>query len=355
MNVLAYTCRALALTFALAASVAVACPVPPNPNFDEQYRQRRMSPILQGVGYDASGERVFISACRRRAFACDLLTVDLNGPPDQEAMYLRGPAGRYGYVWPAVSPDGRFLAAVRAPRNQRPTQRNVTHDLVQIDLQTGEERVLASAGDGRFERVVFTSNDTILAVRFFRSGQASPCTTDGCTDLAEILLVQDGRTTSLPVDLASFRISIVPLGVDGPFLLSGPTRTVQTLPPGNRTASSRSWVVEAQGRASAPAERIADVVALLAAVERRNGSLGGWPQSIFTSGVVGMREGQPFCGTRAELAPIDQTVLVDSRHGVFVAKVRISSRVRFEIGRMENRGSLPWALVSESSARYPIR
>jgi hypothetical protein len=348
--------RIVLVFLVLATSAAVACPGRPSPNFDAQYSQRRSQPILQGIGYDVPGERVFISACRRRAYACDLLVASLNGPADQEAAYFRGPSGRYGYIWPAISPDGRNLAVVRTIRNQRPSQRDVTHELVNIDLRTGAEIVLASAGEGRFDRVVYADNQTIMAVRSFRSSPSVRCTPDYCTDWAEVLLIRGGETERLPLELAGppFKVSITPLGGQA-YWIDASTRQIEYSQYGFPSGHGINWVLDMHAGLSAGATRLPAMLELLRQVERRNGSLGGWPQSIFTTGQVGLSEGQPFCGTLTELAALSQTALADSQRGVFVAKVRVGGRMRFQIGRMENRGAIPWALVSEDTASYPAR
>jgi hypothetical protein len=181
---------------------------------------------------------------RRRSsllpYACDLLVVGLDGRTQQEAAYFRGPSGRYGYVWPAVSPDGRYLAVVRTLREQRPSQRNVTHELLRIDLETGEEHVLATAGDGRFDRVVYADNRTIIVVRSFRSSSGARCTPDSCTDWAEVLLVREGSVSTLPNQIAGppFRVSITPLGVAGPLWISASTRQIESFASGLRLSRS---------------------------------------------------------------------------------------------------------------------
>jgi hypothetical protein len=353
--------RVFALSISLLASAASACPTATGSTLDPEFRlrhsQRRTLPVLQGVGYDVPGQRVFISACRRRAYACDLLVVGLDGRTQQEAAYFRGPSGRYGYVWPAVSPDGRYLAVVRTLREQRPSQRNVTHELLRIDLETGEEHVLATAGDGRFDRVVYADNRTIIVVRSFRSSSGARCTPDSCTDWAEVLLVREGSVSTLPNQIAGppFRVSITPLGVAGPLWISASTRQIESFASGIPRGRGVAWVVDLEEGASAEATRAPDMHNLLTQVERRHGSLGGWTPQVIVAGRVGMLEGQPFCDTRAEMATLNQTTLADSRRGVFVAKLRSGRRLTFQIGTVENRGVVPWAPASETLALYPLR
>src|SRR5690606_28624986 len=109
----------------------------------ERSAQDVIRPYIRGVAYDVRREQAFISTCRTREFACDLLVIDLSGAPSESAAEYRS-SPSYGYTWPSVSPDGRFLAVVRTPRRERPTQRVLNQELVEIDIETGAERVVAT-------------------------------------------------------------------------------------------------------------------------------------------------------------------------------------------------------------------
>jgi hypothetical protein len=286
-----------------------------------------------------------------------LLRVDLNGAQDHDAVYFRGPSSPHGYLWPAVSPDGHYLAAVRVLRSARWTQRDVAHELVRIDLHTGEEQVLASAGNGRFDRVVYADDQALLVVRQFRSSPTAPCRDDYCTDAAEVLLVRNGESVVLPIEAAGSpsKVQITPIGA-GTFLIFATRRySLQPIAPGSRLVSGlgSTWVFDATIGLSAETRLRDESLALLAEAEARLGSLGGWTPDWLIAGRVGRLEGQPFCGTLAQMAAVDATTLADSTQGVYVTKHRERGRLRYRVGRVENRGGIPWAVVSEISALHP--
>lgn len=358
----------LAYLLALSAN-ALACSLgaPSNSQNEEEYQlrvtQRSMAPHMRGVAYDVPGERVFMSVCRRREYDCDLLVVSLGGVRNAEAPYFRQ-HGEYGYTWPTISIDGRHLAAVRTPRRQRPSQRNVTQELVDIDLRTGEERVMASAGEGRFDRVVYAGDQTLIVVRSFRSRLSLRCVGEFCTDWAEVLLIHDGETDVLPIETISVKlgtgrsvIDIVPLGDRGPFFIEAAGR--QVFRDGYVTTRRGSaWILDVETRTLSPAVRSQpEILSLLTQVEQQYGSLGGWSrEDIFPSRPRAMRVGPtevtPFCSTRAELAGFHQTTLAGSRQGAYVVKLRGEGQVIFHVVAVENRGSIPWSPRSQTMATY---
>lgn len=339
---------------------ALACPS--NALLSRQEFRLRASqdttlPRMRGVAYDVPGERVFVSACRRREYACDLLVVSLRGAQNQEAAYVRGPSGQFGYTWPSVSPDGSHLAAVRTPRTQRPTQRDVTQELVDIDLRTGEERVLASAGDGRFDRIVYADARTLIVVRSFRSSPSVRCVRDICTDWAEVLLMRDGATQVLPIEASAgrYRVTIVALGPSGPHWITASSR--RDLPNmgylGGREGIA--WVLDARsGSISAGATRLPEMRALLVEAERRNGSLGGWRRDDIVYQGPDLQQ-FPFCGTLVELASFTQATLAGDDRGAYVAKLGGGRRTTLQVVAVENQGSTPWRLQHEVMALYPSR
>jgi hypothetical protein len=339
---------------------AFACPLSEPLSATEirlRTNQESTLPRLRGIAYDVPGQRVFVSACRRHEYACDLLTVNLRGSPQQEAAYLRGPSGHFGYTWPSVSPDGNYLAAVRTPRDQRASQRDVTQELVNIDLRTGAERVLANAGDGRFDRVVYVDTGTLIVVRSFRSSPAVRCVRDICTDWAEVFVLQGESARALPIEAAAgrYRVTIVALGQSGPFWIGASSR--RELPNmgylGGR--EGMAWVFDVRTSVlSSIATKLPEMQALLRESERKNGSLGGWRQDdvVYQGFKI---EQLPFCGTRVEHASVTQATLAGPNRGAYVAKLGNARETTFQVVALENHGGVPWRQQQQVTARYPSR
>lgn len=353
------TARLVFAVFAFALALqsgAFACPLSEPLSAAElrlRASQESTLPRIRGITYDVPGQRVFVSACRRFEYACDLLAVNLRGAPQQEATYLRGASGQYGYTWPSVSPDGTHLAAVRTPRIQRASQRDVAQELVDIDLRTGTERVLANAGDGRFDRIVYATQNTLIAVRSFRSTPSVRCVRDVCTDWAEILLLRDGDRKMLPIEAAggNATIAVVSLGPPGLFWLVTGSRQGSALAGGTIRRGS-TWVLDAGKQVlSPPASRRDEMEALLSQVEREYGSLGGWTVSDFFRAP----EQLPFCGTRTELASFTQATLAGSNSGAYVAKLANGRKTTLQVVTVENQGGVPWRQQQQVIARYPSK
>lgn len=314
----------------------------------EETGQDIFGPLIRGVAYDVPGQRVFVSACARREYECDLLEINLSSR-NGEAVSFRT-AERYGYTWPSVSPDGLHLAVVRTPRDQQPTQRVLAQELVSIDLQTGAERVLAAAGDsGRFDRVIYADNASILAVRSYRSSSAVQCLGDYCTDQAEIILLRNddvdvvvtGLDAAGPIGMG--RTVLVSLGVGAPFF-------VDTSAP----SSSRPlyYLIDIDsGEASEIVANVAAIEAALSSIEAEQGSLGGWRVADIARSPY-RRDGRPFEGTAAQPAAVNQTTLVGSRHAASVMKRIDGQDIRFAVTTLENDGQIPWREVSKTSASY---
>ncbi|KAF0172435.1 MAG: hypothetical protein IV086_14070 [Hyphomonadaceae bacterium] len=346
-----------AFAFALALqSNAFACPLG-EPLSAGEFRlrtnQQSTLPRIRGIAYDVPGQRVFVSACRRREYACDLLVVNFRGAQQQEAIYFRGPSGQHGYTWPSVSPDGNHLAAVRTLRTQRASQRDVIQELVDIDLRTGAERVLANAGDGRFDRIVYADTGTLIVVRSFSSSPAVRCVRDTCW--AEVLLFRGESARALPIEAAAgrYRVTIVALGQSGPFWISASSR--RELPNmgylGGR--EGMAWVFDVgTGVLSSIATKLPEMQALLRESERKNGSLGGWRQDdvVYQGFKI---EQLPFCGTRVEHASYTQATLAGSNRGAYVAKLVNGRETTLQVVTVENQGGVPWRQQQQVIARYP--
>lgn len=300
----------------------------------ERSGQELIGPWFRGVDYDARRRRVVFSTCRGETFDCTLSQVVLTAAdPRVERLDL---PNRYGYMWPSLSPDGAHLALVRTRRNQRPSRRVVTQEIVDVDLNTGAQRVLLESGDdGRFERVVYLGPSVIVAVRSFRSSTSVACRGNFCTDVAEVILIRDGHATTLPMraNIHLSGVQIVPIKNRDLFII----RTVR--PIGTQSAYSAYLVDPYDASNDQAHERWADQ---LSYIRQRYGEILDWPREFIDNGTYSLIA-LPFCGTPAEPSAEHQTHIVSSRLGVSIMKVsRGLHLVGYRISLFENRGRIPW-------------
>jgi len=327
----------------------------------ERVAQDLIAPLIRGIAYDVQHRRVFISACPDQEYACDLLIVDLNGPggaDEQDAVFFLH-SDQYGYTWPAVSPDGLRLAVVRTSRRQRPSQRVVRQELIEVDLQSGVETVLADSGEnGRIDRVVFVGPTAILMVRSFRSDPSVRCLGDYCTDVAQFIIIRGDEPEALPIEmradgaLGRGRIEIVSLGDDAPIWLS----SIPPLQDGERlgeTVSPQMHLLDVQtGGLQTVVPNIVFMYAALDRVDQEYGSLGGWRRDDIVRGNGGPTEFLPFRDTRASHAGHQQTTLSSSMHAALVAKTFTRAGVSLHVVTLENQGDGSWVQTDTTVMRY---
>jgi hypothetical protein len=337
----------------IGAVAYAACDPRRDPISDAEFRLRAtqddLLPLIRGVAYDTVGEQVFISACPRREFDCDLMAVSMTGGERSPVRFLRQ-GGAVGYTWPSVSPDGARLAVVRTDRRRSGRQYPIEQDLVSIDLRTGDETVLASSHGQRFERIVFPSSDTVVAVRT-RSSGLQRCAGGPC--LAEVLVVKNGRERVLPIQAVTQNVAwltALPLGSSGPLWIFAPGPVETRMNP----LVSRGWLLDVErGSVSGPASTVPEMTTLLEQAEQDYGGLGGWTIAEMLEPRAGTIEREPFCATRAELASITQTVIASPNRGAYVAKRREGRRMMLQVVTIEGRGaSSPWAPRTQVEVEY---
>lgn len=319
------------LLLLMAAALLSACTPTYGPGFeflDEDLDQNIRRPLIRGTAYDPVNERVFFSSCHPQEFACDLLVVGSN--QTEPAQEFRA-SHEYGYTWPAVSPDGQRLAAVRTPRRWRPNQTQVPQELVEISLVSGEERVVASSEGIRFDRVLYVPRG-ILVVRTIRSTPEVPCHDYFCGDWGDLVLFHDGVPERLPIDARSDS------GIGGSAIdlarLEGGRLYISAA---QRQPSSRVhvWILDADGALRGPAARRDEMEALIAEVP-----LGGWRSEELVGGRVGRIEFRPFDSTAGSGLALTNINMSDSSHGAFVRKIRAGAgfALRVEAIRRDDDG-----------------
>lgn len=295
----------------------------------ESHAQDIIQPLIRGVAYDPRERHAYYSACAPREFACDLYRVDIGAPEPRAAVVFQ--SAQYGFVWPSLSPDGRSLAAVRVRRGERLSDRNESQDLVEIDLASGATRVLANAQGGRFTRVEHLSDDMIAVVRTYRSSPSFVCRGDLCTDRGEVLLVQNGTTSTLPMRTG-----------DG-------ARDVTFLPLFGRSV----WVMVSTRHADIPNPQGAYVVDVannrrevfptrrdaLDYVQETRGPSEDWDATTIRNGSYWVEELPFHRQLPLWLVVLQQTHLVDSRLAVGLEK-RLAGGFVFQV--CENQGRVPW-------------
>ena len=313
---------------------------------DEDLDQNIRAPLIRGTAYDAANERVFFSSCRPQEFACDLLVVS----SDQA-----GPAGvfrastEYGYTWPAVSPDGAHLAAVRTPRHWRPNQRQVQQELVEIDMATGEERVVAASDGVRFDRVLYVPSGLVV-VRTIRSSPSVPCHAYFCGDWGDLVIFRGGAPERLPIDARSDSgivgsgIHLVPLA-DGRLYIRAAQRTPSS---DVHTSIVLTWMMEADGSLGGPATRIAETEALIA-----NVPLGGWRSNELIGGRVGRIESTPFNGTTGDALALTNTNMSGPTRAAFVRKVRDGGGFTLHVEALDRGEDGAWRSHWTADVAFP--
>lgn len=317
----------------------------------EHLEQNLRQPLIRGVAYDAANERVFFSVCRPVEFACDLLVVGANqdGGPAQQ---LRN-GEPYGYTWPAVSPDGARLAAVRTPRDRKPYQVEVEQELIEIDLADGAERVLATSNGGRFDRIQYTPSG-LLVLRNYRSSEVVPCDEYLCADWGELLLFRGSAAVRLPFDaladggIVGSNIDIVPLA-DGYFWIAASQRLVHERIGNLPTYRVYAWVLDAEGQLHGPGRNMSEFEQLLAAVPP-----GGWFDRSLLGGRVGRIEYHPFENTQGDDLQLIQINLAGTARAAFVRKLRGPNGVSLHVEALE-RGDGGWRSHWTASAEFPRR
>lgn len=312
---------------------------------DDPY-QETSPPYIRGVAYDVGRERVFVSLCARREFACDLLVADRGG----EAARIFNTAGPYGYTSPAVSGDGSQIAAVRTARSGRPSERNVEQAVVVIDADSHAERVLAQSRGGRFDRIKYLGGDAILAVRSFRSSEAVRCSGDVCTDWAEFLVLDGPLATTLPIEASAANglgrggISIMPLAGEGRLWIRAAAREATTVGGGMMVRRSYEWILNGRDGLVGPAHNEQEARALLA-----QAPLGAWRISDFW----GNPEFKPFNNTSGDRLSLDQTTLAGPDRGAFVRKVRRQGRVYLQVEAIARDSENAWRTQWSSTVEIP--
>lgn len=327
--------------FFLAIAVLIlvsGCSYSHGPGFefiDEELNQNIRPPLIRGTTYDATNERVFFSTCRPREFACDLLVVSANqtGP----AQVFRA-SREYGYTWPAASPDGAYVAAVRTPRRRRANQPQVQQELVEIDQVSGEERVVAASEGARFDRVLYVPSG-LMVVRTIRSSPSVPCYEYFCGDWGELVVFRGATRERLPIDARSDggivggAINIAPLA-EGRFFISVAQRPSS---PNAVTSRVLVWLMEADGSLGGPTARVSETEALIADIP-----LGGWRPSELVYGRVGRIESTPFNGTTGDALGITNTNMSGPSRAAFVRKVRDGAGFTLHVEAIERGEDGAW-------------
>lgn len=296
----------------------------------ETHAQDVILPLVRGVTYDPASRHAYYSACERREYACDLYRIDLIASAPRATVIFR--SAQYGYVWPSLSPNGRTLAAVRVRRSERLNARNEDQDLVEIDLATGDARVLANAQGGRFTRVEHLANDLIAVVRTYRSSPAFTCRGDLCTDRGEVLLWDRGTMTTLPMRTngAASSFMFLPLSAEGVTII----RTVWSS--GIPSPMSAFLIdIRTRGRNAA----FATWRDALDFVVQEHGSIRAWNQTIIRNGSYRIEELPFHRQLPLSLVVLQQTHLANSSSAVGLEK-RLDGSFVFQV--CENLGQLPW-------------
>jgi hypothetical protein len=307
----------------------------------EAFNQDLAAPYIRGVAYDPRTGRVIFSQCRPREFACDLIAI---GSSEREAAYFHR-SSRYGYSWPDFSPNGQSLAAVRTSRNQRADQARLSQQLVEISADSGSERVLAEAGDGRFDRVEFLSENLVLAVRSFKSSPSVRCRGDICTDVAEVLLVTTGGVRRLPMRTPAQGANVTVLSSPSAnVVVVGTVRSARIASPIN------AYVANLSDGSGAAFSLWTDA---LDAARREGGAtaLHEWPFEWISNRSYRVEE-LPFCGTRAAFLTLNQTRVSDAHHAAYVVKTQDSRAYR--VVTLRNQGSLPWSQLQDRIISAPL-
>lgn len=345
--------------FAMAVLLALAAWVAPMHAHAQFFGQRDlppqaqllMAPLIGGIAYDQSQDRVFASICPRRMFACDLAEIDLSAGAG-ELIYVRR-SQDYGYAWPAVSADGRYLAAVRTLRRQRPSDRNVQQEIVRIDLRSGEEAVIAPAGAWRYERLHYLG-DEVLALRSSRSSENVRCRGDFCTDVARFIVASTDGVRVSPQDFAadggvgSGFTSFVPLGRH---VLWGFTREPGL--PGR--VASRVDTVAIDVATLETVERARNVYEkpeMFARVAARYGDLGGWRLEQLTENTGHGLEFAPFGEMTATFGGHEQTSILSSQRAIALAKTPVRGGTTLTIDVLEYRGQPAWERTRSVTVLY---
>jgi hypothetical protein len=316
----------------------------------ESIDQHVLRPLLHGVAYDTAGERVFISSCPREEYECDLLVVNV-GQVGGEATRFRSDE-RFGYTWPAVSLDGRRLAIVRSPRTQHPNTRDLQQSLLEIDLVSGAERVLATSEGGRFDRLQYTPSG-LLVLRSFRSSEDVQCDLASCVDWAEYLLFNNDAQNRLPIEAAAGQVpgfslsSLIPLA-DGRFWIEGSSREETVQPSGLVTRRGYAWLLEADGRLLGPARNLTEMQALIADVP-----LGGWRVEQLIGGRVGRAEQDPFDATQGDALNLNGISLAGPTRGAYVRKERRNGRFILSVEAIALGSDGVWRSQWRAEAEFP--
>lgn len=297
----------------------------------ESHAQDIIPPLIRGVAYDPSRRQAYYSACERREYACDLYRVDFTAAAPRAVAFQR--SNSYGYLWPSLSPDGEKLAAVRVRRSERLSDRNENQDLVEIELATGAERVLANAQGGRFTRVEYLADDFIAVVRTYRSSSSFVCRGDLCTDRGEVQLWERGTITTLPMRTNGTASSFIflPLSAEGVTII----RTVWS---SDIQSPMSAYLVDL--RAQEHSSTFATWREALDFVAQERGSIQAWDQTVIRNGAYEVEELPFYRQLPLWLVIQDQTDLLNSEHAVGLWK-RLNGGLVFEV--CNNQGRIPWA------------
>jgi hypothetical protein len=308
--------------------------------------QDLVEPHLRGISYDPVFDRLYVAACDRREFACDILQIDSRpGAPDDERLSYLKLDGRYGYAWPSVSPDGRRLVAVRTDRRARPSQDHVGQELIQIDLATGSISVLAhtTAGD-RFERTAFLG-DNIALWRSFKTSPQLGCRGDYCTDRIGLDLIKaDGeRLRAAPTDVwpGGAALEAIPIGPDL-FMVFGSVK------PGAPNPTPFA-LIDTRGDLRMTAFRLS--TELLAEVERNAADRLSWPREMIAR--FRPLSNAPACLTDQEFADDNQSAIFSDSRAVYLIKTPYKRKIYFDITWRERDERLPWAPYRKIRVAYP--
>lgn len=297
----------------------------------ESYAQDIIQPIVRGVAFDPTARNAYYSACPRREYACDLYRVDFTLAAPRAAVFHT--SSTYGYVWPALSPDGSRLAAVRVRRSERLSDRNENQDLVEIDLATGTERVLTNAQGGRFTRVEYLADDLIALVRTYRSSPSFVCRGDLCTDRGEVLLLDRGTVTTLPMRTIANHgaVTFLPLSTQRLWLV-GTARSTEVESP------QSAYIIDLNNRGRN--RSFALWREAIDYVEGEYGRVVEWDGAIVRNGSLRTEELPFYRQLPLWLWTLEQTHLVSASLAVGLEK-RHDGRFVFQI--CENRGRIPWS------------
>jgi hypothetical protein len=308
--------------------------------------QDLVEPHIRGISYDPTIERLYVAACDKREFGCDILQIDSRAgvADDQRLSYLKLDR-KYGYTWPSVSPEGGRLVAVRTNRRARPSQDRVRQELVQIELATGAVSVLdqTAAGD-RFERTAFLG-DNVAVWRSYKSSPQLGCRGDYCTDRLGLDIIKPNgeRLRAVPADVwpGGAALQVIPIGPEL-FMVLG----------GVRPGSADPWpfaLIDTQGDLRRTTFRLS--TDLLAGLEQNYAGRLSWPKEMIAR--FRPLSNAPACLTDYEAAGDHQRAIFSHSRAVHLIKTPHRRKIYFDVTWRERDEVLPWRPYRTIRVAYP--